>query len=812
MTPPAVRGNVEGGCTLNNGFFAKVAKVAKVLKGREGVPGTPHPLINYIDGRKGQRLALPTFAPFKDLRDLRVMKKTLLAALFLWPSAAAAQSAAYDSITVAWDRGQYVAALDGMLRLLRSPQAAQFLEPIALLTGELYTTTTVAADGRNPRWTPDGSFFVYETGTAAARQVHRVSAQRDSVPGYGAVTGRDGMIVFRATESTEILNARSELASLTGAAAAQKRAQIAELESRGLVLNVITRGGGAPRVVTMPGYMKHAAVMQGDVLFVIATAPGETTSQVFRISANGQPEALTSTNERKTDIFAAGDHIVFTQMPRGFGLISNGGQVRTFDGVNPSASADGRRLVYVGRQGTDNTIELLDLASGNSTVLARKGAMQLANPAISPDGRAIVYQMMPREDWELFLVDADGKNERRLTREIQHDLLPRFVDNNTVLAVMGEARHRRSYLYDVASGRRTRLFHNNTVRTVAPEYQWSVSPDGNSVIIVADRDGNTISPERGVYRVDLTRKVTREELISRLQAMRAGEVALQRHAQQIFAALRTRVAAATSDVSTDRIYGYGRDMFEFDSKYITQPGNALAIAYLERKLRQFGYEPELQWFEPRPGVRTANVIATLRGTTNPEMIYVISSHFDSVERGPGADDNTSGTSALLEAARVLARRPQAGTIKFAFFTGEEAGLLGSREFVRRAVADKIKLVGALNNDMVGWRNDQRLDNTIRYSNDGVRDLQHAAAMLFSNLITYDSRYYQNTDAHAYYEAYGDIVGGIGSYPILGNPHYHQPHDVLETIDQQLVAEVSKTTVATIMWMANSPTLPRPASK
>src|SRR5690606_25453582 len=62
----------------------------------------------------------------------------------------------------------------------------------------------------------------------------------------------------------------------------------------------------------------------------------------------------------------------------------------------------------------------------------------------------------------------------------------------------------------------------------------------------------------------------------------------------------------------------------------------------------------------------------------------------------------------------------------------------------------------------------------------------------------------STDAAAYYEAYGDIVGGIGSYPILGNPHYHQSHDVLETINQQLVAEVSKTTAATLMMLASSP--------
>ncbi len=204
------------------------------------------------------------------------------------------------------------------------------------------------------------------------------------------------------------------------------------------------------------------------------------------------------------------------------------------------------------------------------------------------------------------------------------------------------------------------------------------------------------------------------------------------------------------------------------------------------------------------GVRTANVIAKLPGTVNPELIYVVSSHFDSVQHGPGADDDSSGTTALLEAARAMKDRPQAATIHFAFFTGEEAGLLGSREYVRRAVANNDRIVGALNNDMIGFANDHRLDNTIRYSNDGIRDIQHAAAFLFTNLITYDAKYYKSTDAAAYYDAYGDIVGGIGSYPILGNPHYHQPHDVLETINQQLVAEVSKTTVATLMLLASSP--------
>jgi hypothetical protein len=72
------------------------------------------------------------------------------------------------------------------------------------------------------------------------------------------------------------------------------------------------------------------------------------------------------------------------------------------------------------------------------------------------------------------------------------------------------------------------------------------------------------------------------------------------------------------------------------------------------------------------------------------------------------------------------------------------------------------------------------------------------------MITYDALYYKSTDAAAYYETYGDIVGGIGSYPVLGNPHYHQSHDVLQTINHQLVTEVAKTTAATLMLLASSP--------
>ena len=61
-------------------------------------------------------------------------------------------------------------------------------------------------------------------------------------------------------------------------------------------------------------------------------------------------------------------------------------------------------------------------------------------------------------------------------------------------------------------------------------------------------------------------------------------------------------------------------------------------------------------------------------------------------------------------------------------------------------------MGALNNDMLGWSNDFRLDNTIRYSNPGIRDVQHNAAIRYSSLITYDALYFKGTDAAAFYES------------------------------------------------------------
>ncbi|MBX3464698.1 MAG: M20/M25/M40 family metallo-hydrolase [Planctomycetes bacterium] len=115
----------------------------------------------------------------------------------------------------------------------------------------------------------------------------------------------------------------------------------------------------------------------------------------------------------------------------------------------------------------------------------------------------------------------------------------------------------------------------------------------------------------------------------------------------------------------------------------------------------------------RPGmpreVAIVNVLATLRGTGDPDRIYVVAGHYDSrngrgedgVGAAPGAVDDASGTAAVLEACRVLAGERLPATIVFAAYDGEEQGLLGSRAHAEALSAAGANVDGMITCDIVG---------------------------------------------------------------------------------------------------------------
>jgi hypothetical protein len=108
-------------------------------------------------------------------------------------------------------------------------------------------------------------------------------------------------------------------------------------------------------------------------------------------------------------------------------------------------------------------------------------------------------------------------------------------------------------------------------------------------------------------------------------------------------------------------------------------------------------------------VEISSVVATLKGDEPGGRTYVISSHYDSrnsdnadaTQDAPGADDNASGTVAVLEAARLLAGMPLHATVIFATYDAEEQGLLGSAHHAQALKAAGVDVQGDLNNDIIG---------------------------------------------------------------------------------------------------------------
>jgi hypothetical protein len=128
---------------------------------------------------------------------------------------------------------------------------------------------------------------------------------------------------------------------------------------------------------------------------------------------------------------------------------------------------------------------------------------------------------------------------------------------------------------------------------------------------------------------------------------------------------------------------------------------------------------------PAP-TKITDVFAIQRGTERPNDVVIIQGHMDSrvsdpmnaTSDAPGANDDGSGTAAVLEAARVLSKHKFPGTIVYATLMGEEQGLYGGKTLANYAKAQGWNVVAVLNNDIIG--------NSC--GSDGVCDSTHARVL------------------------------------------------------------------------------------
>ncbi len=209
------------------------------------------------------------------------------------------------------------------------------------------------------------------------------------------------------------------------------------------------------------------------------------------------------------------------------------------------------------------------------------------------------------------------------------------------------------------------------------------------------------------------------------------------------------------------------------------------------------------------GATYPNVIGEMPGLLEPEKIYIIGAHIDDVQNTPGADDNASGSVAVLLAADILSQYAWGYTLRFAFWTGEEQGLNGSEAYAARARANGENILGYLNLDMIAY-------NT-KNSAPGLDLLVHPSmpdtlqmAQLFSDAI---SAYGLNLQP----EIISDLSGGSdhmsfwdqGYRSILAiedqgdfNPYYHQPGDKPANNNLAYFVDFVKASLATFVHDAD----------
>ncbi len=198
---------------------------------------------------------------------------------------------------------------------------------------------------------------------------------------------------------------------------------------------------------------------------------------------------------------------------------------------------------------------------------------------------------------------------------------------------------------------------------------------------------------------------------------------------------------------------------------------------------------------------------------------IIGAHYDSrakninntYARAPGADDNASGVSALLELVRILSPLNLKNNLEFVLFSGEEQGRWGSKNYVKYLDDNnRTKTIDLyLNLDMIGYRPSNETKNKVileyDVGNKYVQNDEHSKnialfikkiASNYTNLETELAKL-ENSDFLSF-EAFNHTVIGIHDEGEKKNPNYHKSSDTPDTLNIKYLTSITKMVLTTIL--------------
>jgi hypothetical protein len=211
---------------------------------------------------------------------------------------------------------------------------------------------------------------------------------------------------------------------------------------------------------------------------------------------------------------------------------------------------------------------------------------------------------------------------------------------------------------------------------------------------------------------------------------------------------------------------------------------------------------------------TWNVLGQIDGTSKKDQVILLSAHLDhlGVKNGktyPGADDDASGTAAVLELARVLAAGPKlARTVVFALWGSEEVGAIGSQYFLRHPTFDLKNIVANLEFEMLARPDPNTQSDQLWLTGWERTDLGPELADHGANLVGDphpEEKFFTRSDNYVLAKQ-GIVAQTVSSYGL--HHDYHQPTDMLSRVDWQHLDNAISSMITPIMWLANNDFIPK----
>jgi hypothetical protein len=229
-------------------------------------------------------------------------------------------------------------------------------------------------------------------------------------------------------------------------------------------------------------------------------------------------------------------------------------------------------------------------------------------------------------------------------------------------------------------------------------------------------------------------------------------------------------------------------------------------------------QQRLSKFENTPRTETWNAVGVLRGTSASDEVILLTAHLDHLgvaadEKGDaiynGADDDASGTTAVLTFAHLLAtgKHPKR-TIVFALFGSEEIGGFGNRAFLAHPPVPLTEIVANLEFEMIGRPDPAVPQGTLWLtgfdrSNLGPELARHGAHLV--NDPHPKELFFQRSDNYALARQ-GIIAQTVSSFGL--HHDYHKPSDEIRTIDFTHMTNAIASMVGPIRWLSDSDFKPR----